>query len=342
MSRPLDRTGQPLALVSVHAHPDDEASKGAGTVARYAAEDIRCVLVCCTGGEEGDILNPAADTPEVRADLAAVRMAELRASVDAIGYGKLVLLRYRDSGMPDTEANARPDNFANAPFDEAVGRLVEVIRRERPQVLVTYGDESAFYRHPDHVRVHEISVVAFDAAGDPERFPDAGAPWAPAKLYYSGFSRRRVRVLHEAYLDLGLESPYEERIQRIAEAEAELEEEAKLAAEAGREPGTATRIPATTTLVDVGDHLAARRRALLAHRTQIDPESHWLRVPDGLLRERWPWEEFVLAQTRVPGQAFPTEEHPEHDLFDGLRAVPEPVSRVPPAPDETGISNAAR
>ena len=125
MSTPVDVTGHPLRLVSVHAHPDDEASKGAGTVARYADEGIRAALVCCTGGEEGDILNPAADTPEIRADLRAVREAELRASVDAIGYAELYLLGYRDSGMPDTEANARPDNFANAPLDEAVGRLVD-------------------------------------------------------------------------------------------------------------------------------------------------------------------------------------------------------------------------
>jgi len=272
---PLDVAANPLCLVSVHAHPDDEASKGAGTVARYAAEGIRAALVCCTGGEEGEILNPAADTPEVRADLQAVREAELRASADAIGYARVYLLGYRDSGMPDTEANARPDNFANAPLDEAVGRLVAVIRRERPQVLVTYGDESAFYRHPDHLRVHEISGPAFDAAGDPDRYPEAGEPWQPVKLYYSGFSFRRIRALHEAYEALGEESPYAERMARWP---------------------TDVQITPPTTFVDVGDFLAARRAALLAHRTQIDPESHWMRVPDDLLRRTFPWEEYVLAR----------------------------------------------
>ena len=202
MSRcPLDTAGHPLGLVSVHAHPDDEASKGAGTVARYAAEGIRAALVCCTGGEEGEILNPAADTPEVRADLGAVRMAELRASVDAIGYAELYLLGYRDSGMAGTEANARADNFANAPLDEAVEKLVAIIRREQPQVLVTYGDERAFYEHPDHIRVHEISVVAFDAAGDPDRFPDAGRAVAAVEALLLGLlvpahprAARRVRA----------------------------------------------------------------------------------------------------------------------------------------------------
>jgi mycothiol S-conjugate amidase len=307
MARPVDAPlvdggGHPLGLVSVHAHPDDEASKGAGTVARYAAEGIRAALVCCTGGEEGDILNRAADTPDVRADLGAVRMAELRASVDAIGYAELYLLGYRDSGMPDTEANARADNFANAPLDEAVGRLVAIIRREQPQVLVTYGDERAFYAHPDHIRVHEISVVAFDAAGDPARYPDAGAPWQPSKLYYSGFSFRRIQALHDAYERIGEESPYAERIAQFEERLDQLP------------------ITPPTTLVDVGDFLDARRRALLAHRTQIDPDSHWMSVSDDLLRETFPWEEYVLARSLVPGLAMPTPEQPEHDLFAGLRA----------------------
>ena len=146
---------EPLCLLSVHAHPDDEASKGAGTVARYAAEGIRGVLVCCTGGEEGDILNPVMDTPEVRADLHAVRLGELDASVAAIGYASLHLLGYRDSGMKDSPANANPANFANAPFEEAVERLVRIIRSERPQVIITYGDERAFYPHPDQIgRAH--------------------------------------------------------------------------------------------------------------------------------------------------------------------------------------------
>jgi mycothiol S-conjugate amidase len=297
VSPPLDVAGQPLRLLSVHAHPDDEASKGAGTVARYAAEEIESVLVCCMGGEEGEILNPAADTPEVRADLRAAREAELRASVDAIGYSGLYLLGYRDSGMPGSEANARPDNFANAPLDEAVGRLVAIIRRERPQVLVTYGDETSFYQHPDHIRVHEISVPAFDAAGDSARFPETGEPWQPSKLYYSGFSFRRIRALHEAYEELGEESPYAERIAQF--------------------PSNLDVTP-PTTFVDVGDFLHHRRQALLAHRTQIDPESHWMTVPDDLVREKYPWDEYVLARTIVD-TGIPEGES-ESDLFAGLRA----------------------
>ncbi|HWJ96796.1 MAG TPA: PIG-L family deacetylase, partial [Acidimicrobiales bacterium] len=162
-------TGQ-LRLLTVHAHPDDEASKGASTIGRYVADGVEATLVCCTGGEAGEILNPAMDRPEVHADLAAVRRAELDASAAAIGFHEVVMLGYRDSGMPDSPENADPRCFARAPEDEAVGRLVAVIRRVRPHVILTYGDEQSGYPHPDHLRVHDISIIAWDAAGDPARF----------------------------------------------------------------------------------------------------------------------------------------------------------------------------
>ena len=165
---------EPLRLLSVHAHPDDEASKGAATVAKYVDEGIGATLVCCTGGEAGDILNPAMDRPEVRERLHEVRMEELAASVAAIGYDELVMLGYRDSGMPDTPENEDPRCFARADLDEAVGRLVEVIRRDRAQVILTYGDDQKGYPHPDHLRVHDISILAWDRAGDPDWYPDLG------------------------------------------------------------------------------------------------------------------------------------------------------------------------
>ncbi len=294
---PTDQAGNPLCLLSVHAHPDDEASKGAGTVAMYADRGVRTVLVCCTGGEAGDILNPAADTPEVRANLQAVRIAELEASVDAIGYSALHLLGYHDSGMPDTDVvNSRADNFANAPLDEAVERLVAIIRAERPQVVVTYADDREFYPHPDHIRVHEISLPAFDAAGDPDRFPEAGEPWQPSKLYYTGWSRRRVLALHEEFERRGEESPYAQWFER----------------------GFPDKDDRFTTMVDVSDYLHRRRAALLAHRTQVDPEGFWMRLPDDAVRKVFPWEEYVLARSFVDTDVPPGE--PEADLFAGLRA----------------------
>ena len=138
-----------LCLLTVHAHPDDEASKGASTVALYHARGVRTVLVCCTGGEEGDILNPALDTPEMQGRLAEVRREELARAARVIGYDEVVMLGYRDSGMKGAEANSHPDCFANADLGEATDRLVEIIRRERPQVVVTYPEDQGTYQHPD-------------------------------------------------------------------------------------------------------------------------------------------------------------------------------------------------
>jgi mycothiol S-conjugate amidase len=292
---PTDRADNPLCLLTVHAHPDDEASKGSGTVAMYSDEGVRTVLVCCTGGEAGDILNPAVDTPEVREHLHQVRRAELDGSVDALGYSALHMLGYHDSGMPETEVNSRPDNFANAPLDEAVERLVAIMRAERPQVIVTYAEDREFYPHPDHIRVHEISLPAFDAAGNPDRYPEAGEPWQPSKLYYTGWSRRRILALHEAYERRGDESPYAQWFER----------------------GFPDRDHRFTTMIDVGEHLARRRAALLAHRTQVDPEGFWMRLPDHVVRDVFPWEEYVLARSLVT-TGVPEGEY-ETDLFAGLR-----------------------
>jgi mycothiol S-conjugate amidase len=281
-----------LCLLCVHAHPDDEASKGAPTVAKYHAEGVRTVLVCCTGGEEGDILNPAMDTPEVRADIGRIRMAELKASTDIIGYDETVLLGYRDSGMPDSEANKNPASFAQAPLDEAVERLVAVIRRERPQVIITYPEDHGGYPHPDHIRVHDISILAFDSAGDPDSYPEAGPPYTPAKLYYSVWPASRFRQIHAKFLELGLKSPFDEKwLKRIEHDEH------------------------YTTTIDIDGFQEVRGEALKAHATQVDPNSpFWFGLPPEALREIHPTEVFLLARSRV-GDTDVTEE----DLFAGVR-----------------------
>ena len=281
-----------LCLMTVHAHPDDEASKGAATVAKARAEGVRTVLVCCTGGEAGDILNPAMDGEDVRARLPEVRMEELAASMEAIGYEELVLLGYRDSGMPGTPENEDPRCFARADLDEAVGRLVAAIRRHRPHVLVIYGDDQRGYPHPDHLRVHEVGVAAFEAAGDPLAHPEADQPWQPLKLYYTVWTRARVLAAHERFLKLGLESPYgPEFFERVDQDDR------------------------VTTRVDISDFADVRPRALLAHRTQIDPESkHWFGLPPEEARTVYPYDDYVLARSLV-GETGAGED----DLFAGLR-----------------------
>jgi mycothiol S-conjugate amidase len=281
-----------LCLLTVHAHPDDESSKGAGTVAKAHAEGIHTVLVTCTGGEEGDILNPAMDNDEIRSRLHEIRMEELQAAIDVIGYDELVLLGYRDSGMPDTPANERPDCFACAPLDEAVGKLVGAIRRFKPQVIVTYGDDQRGYPHPDHLRVHDISIVAFDEAGDPDKHPEAGDPWQPSKLYYTSWSRARMVATHEKFLELGLESPFDEKWFTRPDQDHKI-----------------------TTRVDISDFNDIRAKALLAHRTQVDPESpFWFGLPPEAAREVHPFDDYVLARSLVDTDV------PEDDLFAGLRS----------------------
>lgn len=292
-----------LCLLTVHAHPDDEASKGAGTVARYHAAGVRTVLVTCTGGEEGDILNPAMESPEVRGRLPEVRREELARAASIIGYDEVVMLGYRDSGMPDSPANADPRSFARAPLDEAVGRLVEVIRRVRPQVVVTYPQEQSGYPHPDHLRVNEISEIAFDAAGDPDRFPDAGPAWQPARLCYIRWSVKRMRAMHDKFLELGMESPFtDERLSRL------------LAAEDAERAGAVPDVP--QTIVDITGYGHVIRQSLLAHATQVDPNSrHWFGLPPEVADTLYPYEEYEVARDLTA--TGPSAD----DLFHGVETV---------------------
>ncbi len=283
-------------ILTVHAHPDDESSKGAPTIAKYRAMGAHTVLVCCTGGEEGDILNPAMDTPEVRADIAAVRHKELDLAASVIGYEVVERLGYRDSGMPESPSNEHPDCFWQADLDEAIGKLVAVVRRERPHVIVTYSDDQRGYQHPDHLRVHDISVPAFDRAGDPDWYPEAGEPWQPLKLYYTTWSRARMVAMHEKYLELGLESPYGERFLNNADR-----------------PDQDHRI---TTQVPIDGYQDARTEGLLAHATQVDPESpFWFGLPRDVANSVHPYDDYILARSLVETDI------PETDLFAGIEGL---------------------
>ncbi len=283
-----------FTLLTVHAHPDDESSKGPATVAKLRDKGIRSVLVTCTGGEEGDVNNPAMDRPGIRENLAQIRSEELEKAVKIIGYDRLYLLGYRDSGMPGKPSNLRPDSFAQAPLEEAGDKLIEVIRKEKPQVMVTYHENQAGYPHPDHLKVHDVSIYAFDFCGHLGYKPELGEPHHVSKLYYSAWSTNRARAFHRKFLELGLESPFsEERLNR---------------------PGNDEEI---TTRIDVRGYFNVRKDALLAHATQIDPTSHfWFGLPDEISEELWPYEDYILARSHA-GQVE-TSGGFEDDLFFGL------------------------
>jgi mycothiol S-conjugate amidase len=279
-------------LLAIHAHPDDESSKGAGTMARYAEEGVRVVLVCATDGAEGEILNPRMDKPGIKERMVELRKAELETACDLLGVAQIYHLGYRDSGMPESEANKHPDAFWNADPEEAVGQLVEIIRREKPQVVLSY-DESRGYEHPDHVRVYQWGQRAFDEAGDPSKHVGRGEPWSPSKLYYfAAFSKKRLEILHEAAVAEGVESPFGGWLENWETM--------------GFED------PRIDAQVDVGDYVEVRSKALLAHATQIDPDSFWFAIPDDIVRKFYPWEDYTLVSSTAETTT------PESDLFAGL------------------------
>ena len=200
-----------LRLLAVHAHPDDESSKGAATMVRYARSGADVMVATLTGGERGDILNKAMDRPEVRADLPRIRREEMARAREILGV-RQKFLGFVDSGLPEGDPlPPLPDGcFALQKLEDAAEPLVALIREFRPHVILTY-DENGGYPHPDHVKTHEITVEAFDAAADPDRYPGSGAPWQPLKLYYfATFHKARLIALHEEMERRGLESPYAE------------------------------------------------------------------------------------------------------------------------------------
>ena len=285
-----------LRLMHVHAHPDDESSKGAATTAKYVAEGVEVLVVTCTGGERGDVLNPKlAGDPEVLRNLPAIRRAEMAAAREILGIEQ-VWLGFVDSGLPEGDPlPPLPEGcFALQDPVVAAGRLVEVMRRFRPHVVTTY-DEHGGYPHPDHVQCHDITVEAFRAAADPSLWPEHGPAWQAAKLYYHmSFHRKRFAALEKLMHEQGL----------IANLPA---------AHPDEDPFADGRL---TTFVPCAEYFGVRNKALLAHATQIDPDGPWFAVPLAIQQAGWPTEDYQLVVSKVPTMI------PEDDLFKGLRAEP--------------------
>jgi mycothiol S-conjugate amidase len=285
----------PLRLMAVHAHPDDESSKGAATIARYARCGVDVMVCTLTGGERGDILNKAMDRPEIRADLSRVRRQEMARAREILGV-RQQFLGFTDSGLPQGDPLLLPEGcFALQKLEDAAEPLVRAVREFRPHVMLTY-DENGGYPHPDHVMTHQVSVEAFEASADPDRYPGSGQPWQPLKLYYfvSWFT-----ALHEEIERRGLQSPYGEWFQRWGDED-----------RAATRPG-----PGITTRVPCADFFGIRDQALLAHATQIDPGSSWFACPLEVQQAAWPTEDYHLARSLVDADL------PEDDLFAGVREM---------------------
>lgn len=274
-------------LMVVHAHPDDEVFSTGGILARYAAEGARVVVVYGTRGEVGEMHDPGRDADEARARLGEIREAEARQALEILGVHESYFLGYRDSGMKDTEPNADPAAFMNAPFDEAVGHLADLMREVQPQVVVTY-DQGGGYGHPDHVMTNRVTAAAFTRA--------QGQPWAPKKLYYTAGSREGFRRQVEGIQKIGLQIPWIKNV-----AEIDFDKWGLPDAE-------------ITARVDVSPYAPLKKQALAVHRTQIRPDFYYLQVPDEILRDFVGTEYFM----RIQPPAAPGEH--EDDLFAGLEA----------------------
>lgn len=279
-------------LLAVHAHPDDESSKGAATYAYYRSLGDQVMVVSCTGGERGSILNEAlADNAMAHRDLSGLRRLEM-AKAQRILDIEHRWLGYRDSGM-DEGGTVPPNSFAAIPVEISAEPLVRLIREFRPQVLITY-DENGGYPHPDHIRTHEVSIAAFRDAADADKYPDAGEPWQIEKLYYDRiFNLERIDAM---YLELSVTEPDSELLEPLGAAREWMKDYPALA----------------TTHIPVGDFLEARDAALRSHASQVSPDSSFFFWPNDLIRKAWPFEDFQLIESKVDTVM------PESDLFAGV------------------------
>jgi N-acetyl-1-D-myo-inositol-2-amino-2-deoxy-alpha-D-glucopyranoside deacetylase len=307
-----------LTLMTTHAHPDDETIGTGGLMATAVRQGRRVVLVTCTRGEMGEIVVQEMDTPDNHRRLGEIRAGELEKAMGALGVTEWDNLGYRDSDMMGRAGNRDPRCFWQADIDEAIGRMVWMVRRFRPDVMTTYN-EFGGYGHPDHIRTHVVGTGAFERAGDPAWYPEqlapeyAGtgasvdegglAPWAPAKLYQQAIPRSVRMAMNERMKALGERTfwmpPEDATPEQIAEFEANLEK---------------MLVPdeAITAWVDISDAIDARWDATKAHVTQISDKNPFVRFGRDSWRDFWSKEAYIRVQSRVPA---PDQ---ETDLFEGL------------------------
>jgi len=276
-----------LTILAVHAHPDDESISTGGILAKYSAKGFRTVLAYGTGGEAGDILNPEFVAPKPGLSIKEIRAIELEAAVKVLAVETVYFLGYRDSGMVGSPENDHPQAFARADIREATARLVEIIRRVRPQVIVTYNEKGT-YLHPDHIMANRATLRAFQASGD-ARFEigEALEPWQPAKLYYTAIPLERIR-----------------RMYRIVK-------------ERGEEPGFDPDVIGTpeekiSSVVDVRKYLSRKLEALNCHQSQMNPNSVIRRMSEELREEVMGYEHFECVH------GCSAADTKESDLFEGL------------------------
>lgn len=271
-----------LTLMSVCPHPDDECTSAGGVLARYGAEGVRTVVVTCTNGELGDGpggVKPGEDGHDDQA-VANTRLAELAESCRILNVTHSEQLGYRDSGMSEWDFKGHPDAFCNVPVEESVARLVALMEKYQPDVVIC-DDDSGGYDHPDHVRSHLVTKMAVEQSG------------IPAKLYFPAFSKRTFETIQEALGKLGVEIP-----------DIDMGEEQLAIFEA-----IDKRI---TTTIDASAFGEQVHSALMAHASQT-ADSFWGQIPQPAFIAAFGEQSFIRA---IDTTGAPV---PESDLFAGLR-----------------------
>lgn len=290
-----DYTG--LRILAVHAHPDDESSKGAASAAAYTDRGARYMVVTMTGGERGDILNEQIKhSPRAHRDLPGVRRTEMAAAAAAIGIEHR-WMGFEDSGLP--EGDPMPPLpfgcFGVQPLERAAAPLVRLVRQFRPHVVICY-DENGGYPHPDHIMSHKVAVEAYEKAGDPQAYVGLGQPWAPLKLYYDrAFNPERTVAGHEFLMDRDGQSVFAGWLENMAQRMTD--------------DGP---VHETTTRILCADCFDRRKEAMLAHASQIDPNGAFFAIPDEDVKKTWPWEDYTLIASRVSVNL------PENCLAEGI------------------------
>jgi len=281
----MDNMPVERSLMVVHAHPDDESIGTGGILAKYSAEGIKTVIVYGTRGEAGKILNPDFVPPSPGLRIEDIRMLELEKALKVLGVKSVHFLGYRDSGMAGNPENHHPQAFTKANMREAAGKLVDIIRRERPQVIVTYN-ERGFYGHPDHIMTNKVTLQAFNNADDPEFECNSGLkPWHPDRLYYIAAPIARLRLINRLALERGGKPRFNPEVLGTPEDE-------------------------ITTIIDVRAYLPRKMEAINCHQSQIGADSFFRSIPDKYRDEALGYEYFSCVK------GCNTYDHKETELFE--------------------------
>ena len=272
-----------LSVLAIFAHPDDEGFGSGATLAMLASKGARITLVCATNGDVGEISDPALATPDT---LAQVRQEELRRAMEVTGVSDVRFLGYRDSGMDGTEDNQHPDCLNQAEPARVVGQIVDTMREVHPHLLMTH-DPTGGYGHPDHIATHRHSKAAYEAASH-ENNRAVGDPWATPLLYYACFPKSIFRELWHKMTELGIEPPF---ARELADHIGSPDED-------------------VTTTLSLREYVDTKIASLDCHRTQLNPDGPFNKLPQEYLREFMSTEYFTLAAVSGTGN--------HEDLLAGL------------------------